>query len=297
MVEDKYRQFWWQITLTKILFSVIPLILLALVLYNHFSDSYTSKVLEAIRTLVVNRQGALDLFLEERISQLVTLANTNTLAQLTKEEYLNKVFNIIQSTSKSYIDLGIIDQNGNHLAYVGPYHEILKEVNYRNEPWFDAVLNSGIYVSDVYLGFRKIPHFIIAVLVREKNQNWILRATIDSNVLENIVLAAQIGKTGDAYLVNRENLLQTKPRFNGNVLESPPGPDFTSVVGVRVEEISYQGHPTLFAAAQIKTKRWVLVIKEDPREPLAPLLRAKYLVALAVSPGVGTYYCRFGAHY
>jgi two-component system NtrC family sensor kinase len=280
MAQDKYRQFWWQITLTKILFSVIPLILLALVLYNHFSDSYTSKVLEAIRTLAVNRQGALDLFLEERISQLVTLANTNSLAQLTKEEYLNKVFNIIQSTSKSYIDLGIIDQNGNHLAYVGPYHEILKEVNYRNEPWFDAVLSSGIYVSDVYLGFRKIPHFIIAVLVREKNQNWILRATIDSNVLENIVLAAQIGKTGDAYLVNRENLLQTKPRFGGNVLESPPGPDFSSVVGVRVEEISYQGNLTLFAATQIKTKKWVLVIQEDPKEPLAPLLRAKYLVAL-----------------
>ena len=280
MVEDKYRQFWWQITLTKILFSVIPLILLALVLYNHFSDSYTSKVLEAIRTLAVNRQGALDLFLEERIAQLVTLANTNPLAQLTDEEYLNKVFNIIQSTSRSYIDLGIIDPNGNHLAYVGPYHQILKEVNYRNEPWFDAALSSGIYVSDVYLGFRKIPHFIIAVLVREKNQNWILRATIDSNVLENIVLAAQIGRTGDAYLVNRENLLQTKPRFGGNVLEPPPGPDFSSVVGVRVEEISYEGNPTLFAATQIKTKRWVLVIQEDPKEPLAPLLRAKYLVAL-----------------
>jgi hypothetical protein len=48
MAEDKYRQLWWQITLTKILFSVIPLILLALVLYNHFSDSYTSKVLRPL---------------------------------------------------------------------------------------------------------------------------------------------------------------------------------------------------------------------------------------------------------
>jgi two-component system, NtrC family, sensor kinase len=287
MAQDKYRQFWWQITLTKILFSVIPLILLAIVLYSHFSDSYTSKVLEAIRTLAVNRQGALDLFLEERISQLVTLAQTNTLAQLSDEEYLNKVFNVVQSVSKSYIDLGIIDQNGNHLSYVGPYHTILKEVNYRNEPWFDAVLNSGTYVSDVYLGFRKVPHFIIAVLVREKNRNWILRATIDSNVLERVVNAAQIGKTGDAYLVNRENLLQTKPRFNGNVLEPAPGPDFSSVVGLRVEEIKYRGEPMLYAATQIKTKNWVLVIREDPREPLAPLLRAKYLVALLSFLGFG----------
>jgi two-component system NtrC family sensor kinase len=280
MESKKYRYLWWQITLTKILFSIVPLFILAAALYYHFSDSYTEKVLESLRTLAVNRQGALDLFLEERIAQLATLANTNTLAQLTDEDYLNKVFNTIQSRSRSYLDLGVIDQDGNHLAYVGPYYSILKGVNYRNEPWFDAVLNSGIYVSDVYLGFRKVPHFIIAVLVREKNRNWILRATIDSDVLESIAHAAQIGKTGDAFLINRENILQTKPRFGGNLLEQPPGPDFSAVVGIRVEEIVFEGERTLFAAAQIKGKKWVLVIREDPREPLAPLLRAKYLVVL-----------------
>ncbi len=287
MEDKKYRYLWWQITLTKILFSIIPLIILAAALYTHFSDSYTSKVIESLRTLAVNRQGALDLFLEERISQLATLANTNSLAQLSDEDYLNKVFNIVQSRSRSYIDIGIIDQNGDHLAYVGPYYNILKGVNYRNEKWFDATLNSGIYVSDVFLGFRKVPHFIIAVLVREKNRSWILRATIDSDVIETIVSAAQIGKTGDAYLINQENLLQTKPRFGGNFLERAPGPNFSSAVGTRVEEIDFKGEPGLYAVSQIKAKKWVLVIKEDPTEPLAPLLRAKYLVGLFSLLGLG----------
>ncbi|MFZ5452054.1 MAG: sensor histidine kinase [Thermodesulfobacteriota bacterium] len=280
MVEKEYRYLWWHITLTNILFSIIPLFILAAALYYHFSVSYTAKVMESLKTLAVNRQEALDLFLEERISQLVTLANTNTLAQLSEEDYLNKVFNIIQSRSRSYIDLGVIDQNGDHLAYVGPYYNILKGVNYRNEKWFDATLNSGIYVSDLFLGFRKVPHFIIAVLVREKNRSWILRATIDSDIIESIVRAAQIGKTGDAYLINQENLLQTKPRFGGNLLQRPPGPDFAGTVGVRIEEINFQGEPSLYAAIQIKIKKWVLVIKEDPTEPLAPLLRAKDLVLL-----------------
>jgi two-component system NtrC family sensor kinase len=287
MEAKKYRQFWWQITLTKILFSVIPLLILAATLYYHFSVSYTAKVLDGLRTLAANRQSSLDLFLEERISQLATLAHTNTLAQLSGEEYLNKVFNIMQSRSRSYIDLGIIDQNGDHLAYVGPYYSTLKGVNYRDAKWFDAVLNSGIYVSDVFLGFRKVPHFIIAVVVREKNHTWILRATLDSDVIDSIVYAAQTGKTGDAYLINRENLLQTKPRFGGNLLEPAPGPNFSDVVGIRVEEITYKGEPTLYAATQIKTKKWVLVIKEDRREPLAPLLRAKYLVALLSLLGLG----------
>ncbi len=287
MEDHKYRQFWWQITLTIILFSIVPLLILAATLYHHFSKAYTGMVMEQLGNMAGERQAALEMFLEERISQLTTLANTNTLAQLSDEAYLERVLNIMHSRSRSYIDLGVIDEDGNHLAYVGPHHDVLKKVNYRNDAWFDAVLNSGTYVSDVFLGFRKIPHFIIAVLVREKNRSWILRATIDSDVIEGIVLAAQTGKSGDAYLINRENLLQTKPRFGGNLLQPPPGPDFSSAVGTRVEKITYKGVPGLFAATPVKITKWVLVIREDPREPLEPLLRAKYLVGLLSLMGVG----------
>jgi two-component system NtrC family sensor kinase len=287
MENKQYRQFWWQITLTKILFSIIPLFILAAALYYHFSVSYTDKVMERLRTLAGNRQASLDLFLDERISQLITLAYTSNHAELKDADYLSKALQVMQSRSRSYIDLGVIDQNGDHLNYVGPYQTLLKGVNYRHEPWFDAVLNSGVYVSDVFLGFRKVPHFIIAVMVREKDQYLILRATIDSDVIDNIVHAAWAGKSGDAYLINRENLLQTKPRFGGNLLEPAPGPDFSSVVGTRIEEITFKGVPGLYAANQIKTKKWVLVIKEDPREPLDPLLRAKYLVAFLLLLGLG----------
>ena len=52
------------------------------------------------------------------------------------------------------------------MAYVGPYPE-LKEVNYKKEDWFQSVMSGGIYISDVFLGFRRFPHFIIAVMSRE----------------------------------------------------------------------------------------------------------------------------------
>lgn len=278
-IPKKYHRLWWQMTVTKVMFSIVPLFLLTVAVYYHFSTSYRAKVLESMATLVQNRQGALDLFFDERIAQLTTLAHTHTLEQVSNEDYLNRIFNIIQSRSKSYIDLGVIDDNGDHLAYVGPYYSILKGVNYKDEEWFNATLNLGVYISDVFLGFRKVPHFIIAVLVRERNRSWILRATIDSDVIQNIVTAAQIGKSGDAFLINSENLLQTKPRFGGNLLERPNAPDFSAVVGTRVEQIVFQGRPTLFGVTQIRSKKWILVVSEDPSEPLAPLLRAKTLLA------------------
>ena len=180
-----------------------------------------------MKTLAENRAASIDLFFEERISQLTGLANTNPWNMLKNEDYLHRVFNIIQARSKSYLDLGVIDQEGNHLAYVGPYYNILKTVNYKNEDWFHAVMSTGVYVSDVFMGFRKIPHFIIAVMVREKNQSWILRATIDSDIIDNIVRAAWIGKKGDAFIINQEQrLADHAPGSAARCWGSPTGPGF-----------------------------------------------------------------------
>jgi two-component system NtrC family sensor kinase len=256
------------------------------VIYHQFSVSYTAKIMDNMKTLAENRASSIDLFLEERISQLTGLANTHALQQLQNEDYLNKVFNIIQTRSKSFLDLGVIDESGKHLAYVGPYYNILKEVNYKDEPWFHAVMATGVYVSDVFLGFRKIPHFIIAVMVREKNRSWILRATIDSDIIENIVRAAWIGKTGDAFLVNREDILQTQPRFSGAIMERPNAPDFSKATGIAAEELTYKDASFLYATSVIKLKKWVLIIREDPTEQLTPLLKARFLVFLIGLAGV-----------
>jgi two-component system NtrC family sensor kinase len=280
------RKLWWQIIVTTLMFAVIPLFTLGVVIYQQFSASYTGKITESLKTLAENRKGAIDLFFEERVAQLMTLAYTESLAQLQDENYLNKVFKIIQARSRSYLDLGVIDQDGNHLAYVGPYYSLLKPVNYKNEDWFKAVMKVGFHVSDVFLGFRKVPHFTIAVLVREGDRTWILRATIDSEILENIVRAAQIGKKGDAFIINRDNVLQTEPRLSGNLLGPPKTPDFSKYVGLSVEEISYGGEKTLFATTVLKNNSWVLVIKEDPAEQFSPLFRARDIAALIFLGGV-----------
>lgn len=267
----------WEIVATIIGFSVVPLILLGSVIYHEFSSSYNAKVRESLRTLVENRRSSLDLFLEERVSQLATLANTQSLASLRDENYLNKVFNIIQARSRSFMDLGVIDDEGNHLAYVGPFYNLLKGVNYKSEDWFSAVMSQGIYISDVFLGFRKVPHFVIAIMVREGQRSWILRATIDSDIIENIVKAAWIGKKGDAYIINQQNILQTSPRFSGMLLGTPVGPVFAKTVGTQVEEITHDGEAVLYGATLLTTKKWVLVVREDPIEQLGPLFSARLM--------------------
>ncbi|MFH1596595.1 MAG: ATP-binding protein [Pseudomonadota bacterium] len=286
MEAKQYRKLWWDIILATLSFAVVPLLILGGVIYHQFSVSYTAKIKENMKTLVENRCSSIDLFFDERISQLTSLANTHSAAQLQNEDYLHRVFNIIQARSKSFLDIGVIDQDGNHLAYVGPYYSILKAVNYKNEDWFQAVMSTGVYVSDVFMGFRKIPHFIIAVLVREKNRSWILRATIDSDIIDHMVRAAWIGKKGDAFIINRQNVLQTGPRLSGEVLGQPKSPDFSATTGTQVEDLTFDQENYLFATSVIKAKKWVMVIREDPTEQLTPLLRARFMAVLIGLGGV-----------
>jgi two-component system NtrC family sensor kinase len=287
MEARQYRKLWWDIILATLSFSVIPLVILGGVIYHQFSVSYTAKIMENMKTRAENRCNSVDLFLEERIAQLTSVANTQSLEQLRNEDYLGKVFNIMQSRSRSFLDLGVIDEEGNHLAYVGPYYNLLKKVNYKDAEWFQEVMTTGVYVSDVFLGFRKVPHFIIAVVVREKkNQSWILRATIDSDIIERIVQLAWTGKKDDAFIVNRENILQTMPRFGGTIMGTPATPNFSAATKNMVEEMAFKGEDILFATGIIKLKKWVMVIQEDPTEQLTPLLKARFMAALIGLGGV-----------
>lgn len=285
MEERYYKRLWRKIIWTTLGFSLIPLFTLGFTIYYQFSVSYSAKIFENLKTLVENRRSAIDLFFDERVSQLFTIAHTHSLKQLSDESYLNKVFNTMQTRSKSYIDIGIIDQDGNHLAYIGPYPE-LKGVNYKNEDWFQSVVSGGVYISDVFLGYRKFPHFIIAVVSREGDKSWILRATINSDIIDHIVRAAQTGKKGDAFIINNRNILQTGPRFSGEIFGHPKSPDFSKSVETQVEEIRIDREKSLFAATQIGITKWILVIKEDPREQLTPLLKARFIAALLFLAGI-----------
>jgi len=283
---EYHQRLKFKIVVMTLCFSLLPLFTLGATIYYQFQTAYTDKTMERLRTLVQNRRGAIEMFLEERTSQLVAIARTHSLEQLRDEAYLNKVFSIMQSRSKSFMDIGLIDQNGNHLAYVGPYYERLKSVNFSDEVWFHSVMSLGVYVSDVFMGFRKSPHFVIAVTNTEGNNTWILRATINSEIIDNVMRQGQIGAKGDAFIIDRNNVLQTAPRFSGTLLGHPNTPDFSSSVGTHAEEISLNGVQTLFATSEMANPKWVLVIRQEPQEEMAPLSRAQYTGAFILIFGI-----------
>ena len=281
----------WKLIGVTMVFSLIPLVALGWFINFQFTNTYEDKVTSNLRIMTENKRVAIDMFLRERVAQLKNLANTHTFVEMGDQAFLTDLFETIQASSGFFVDLGVIGQDGNHVAYAGPYE--LRNVNYSDQDWFHQVMLKGVYISDVFMGFRNYPHFIIAVLRRESGKNWILRATIDSEVFTSLVQSVRLGKRGDAYLVNTEGVLQTPSRFVGPAL-ARTGLELADVKSLSIMDLPSRRHRVLAGVVPLQTQDWRLVITEDPSEEISPLLRAKsitlgMLLAAGVVILVGAY--------
>ncbi|MDX9840385.1 MAG: ATP-binding protein [Desulfobulbus sp.] len=295
----KYSRLWWRYFLAIIGFSVIPFLFVHLSLSTLFDRIYTARVTESLRTSVENRRDAIDLFLNERITQLFTVANTATFPELTDEAALGRLLGILRARSDYYTDISIIDREGNHLASAGTDHDLLKSANSRNEPWFNEVRAKGIHIGDLCTAHRTSPHATIAVMVRDKKSPLILRVSLNPKGINDLVQQAWTGTIGDAFLVNSKNRLQTVPRFGGEFLTAPTlsrsaagssepvlYPDLSSTVKTRVEQLSLGGTNVFLAAAPLRNTGWVLVLKQNRDEILSPLVKGRYWMALLTALGL-----------
>jgi len=274
MKTSLYTNLQRKIIIITLLVSLAPLIILGATIYHQFARMYGEKIKEQITYRATAQAEAVELFLKERTAILCAMADTLTFNHMTDEKNLARIFEVMNARAGAFVDLGVISNSGQHLAYVGPYD--LKGLNYYQHPWFDEVMSKGVYVSNVYMGYRKSPHFIIAVRRQEGLNSWILRATIDPDIFGSIVRSAQVGKTGDAYILDREGIYQTGPRFNGEILTQSHLN--TRVFGTRttaIEEKNVAGEKVLYAGGWLKDGKWLLVISQETAEEMSGLFATK----------------------
>ncbi|MGQ9484347.1 MAG: hypothetical protein ACUVSA_05000 [Desulfosoma sp.] len=91
-------------------------------------------------------------------------------------------------------------------------------------------------MSDVFLGYRRFPHVVIAVeQTNLEGDRWILRATIDTQRFNELIASMGLEADSDAFLINWDGIFRTPSRFYGGVLEKCPLPALP---------ISYQANVT-----------------------------------------------------
>jgi two-component system NtrC family sensor kinase len=279
--KEYYGRLHRKFILITLVCSLVPLLLVGWAINIHYTRFAKARLTGSFENQVEYHRKIIQLFLEERSSKLQLIAQTHSEEYLGRMDNLARVFEIMNQEAGSITDLGVINEEGKHLAYVGPYD--LMDKNYSEALWFKKVMERGLFISDMFTGFRKVPHFIIAVTRQEGEKKWILRATVDTEVFRSLVENVRIGKTGEVYLVNAEGYYQTSPRISGKIMERSPLPLENYHEGIRVETIEEGGkgsregaRKVIMATTWLKEPRWMLVVKQDYSEAFDEVNYANY---------------------
>jgi two-component system, NtrC family, sensor kinase len=286
--EQRHEKLQDMILVCMILVPLVPFLLTVLIGYYYFTSALENRTVSATRRIVDDHRHMIDFFLQERKADLEFILHSYDFDYLAQHENLLKVFERLQIKSNTFVDLGVFNQDGVHVAYQGPYK--LTGRIYKDEDWFSEVMKKGYYTSDIFLGFRRVPHFVIAMAKQEGPKTWVIRATIDTYMFSDMVKKVRIGKTGEAYLLNREGIFQTERRSGGNILDRDP--DFAkyikddSIIKTFVSR-DFQNFEYFFAITWLKDKEWLLVVRQETRDAFSDLRHASYLILLISVVGGG----------
>jgi two-component system, NtrC family, sensor kinase len=267
--------------------SLVPLLLVGWGINIHYTRFAKTRMIDSFETQLAHHRTIIELFLKERVSRLSTVVQTGSLDQLKKHAILNDVFEALNRQGGSFTDLGVIDAKGDHLAYIGPFD--LLDKNYAQAHWFKKVIQTGVYISDMFMGFRRMPHFIIAVMREENGTPWILRATVDTDIFRSLVESVRVGKSGEVLLMNREGVFQTNPRFSGNIMEKAPFPMAQPHEGIEIDilkdalDAKSRRIPRQIAARTwLDEPGWMLMIRQDYAEALNDVNHANFITLVGL---------------
>jgi len=205
---------------SMILVPLVPFVLALGIGNYYFTGSLENNTIASIQRIVQDHRQMIESFLMERKADLDFILDAYTFEDLSGSDKLRQTFKNLQKESHAFADLGIFDENGLHVAYHGPYQ--LSGKVYDQAPWFKAVMKNGFYISNVFLGYRQVPHFVIAVARVNQGRQWVIRATIDTQIFNDLVKKVRIGKTGEAYLLDAKGVFQTERRSGGSLMSKDP---------------------------------------------------------------------------
>lgn len=279
------------------LVSFTPLVLITGLIGYCFETSYREKVMQHLYERVRRHQQRIESFMDQRLSGVKFIANSYSYEELSNQQFLQDKLAVLQNAYPGvFVDLGVLNSDGVQISYAGKFK--LMNVNYSRVDWFREAIKNNHYISDVVLGIRHTPHFIICVRRIQGERKWLVRATVNFAAFNSVVEDVHIGKTGSAFIVNSKGELQSSPRVKlvtnivsllrtasqaggggaANALtfargvpavKTIPGGDGVSGV-VRSRDRTF-----LFILMHLKACEWTLAYQQERKEAFSELNRAR----------------------
>jgi len=289
-----FKRIWLLSFLLTSGFAIIPVIFFAVIDYNVTQRLTLSETISRTARLTSNSWRSVSFFLNERQSALKYVVEENNYQDLNDPVRLSNILENLRNSFDGFTDLGVINSEGFQQTYAGPYQ--LKGKNYSGQKWFENVVSHGKYISNVFLGFRNVPHLVIAIKQESADGKfYVLRASIEHK-LDRILSEVNTSiyqtssddsrRNTDVFLINHIGVLQTESSRFGKVLDiiSIPVPGFSDKTEV-IESQNLKSTNLVIGYRYIPETPFILVIAKDKGHLMIPWResRVELLQYLAVS--------------
>ena len=241
---------------------LVPLVILAIYFYFQYQAIDIEGQRAHLTAVAENQAKTMDLFLRERIVNLSNIIDDPKISIPPSPTLMESSLKKLQSNSDTFVDIGLFDSAGLQFAYAGPF-PTLENQDYSHEDWFIEIKNKeeNYIITDIYLGFRKKPHFTIAVNRIINNRYVVLRATLDPEGIYSYITGLEVPGKVLTSIVNQNGLYQlVTPELGELLTSSPIVPKKETKLGVDKIKINRQN--IHYAYSWLQTSNWILIVQQ-----------------------------------
>ncbi|WP_299977278.1 PAS domain-containing sensor histidine kinase [Desulfobacula sp.] len=247
-----YWHLWTMSIFILVVTALSPLCIVTLIHYQLIQKSVDSELNLRTERLTSNAKRSTTFFMKERLDALIFTVNEMGYEQLTENDMLAEILKNLKLGFGGFSDLSVFDEDGAQVAYAGPFN--IKGKNYKCQPWFLQSLKKKYFISEVFTGYRDVPHIIIAVKsIKPDKSFFILRATLDTERLMETLTSYKTGEHTDIFLVNHKGSLQTPSTNYGNIFTQTDLKIFNYSRTTEVSMATYQEVPVILGHSFIST--------------------------------------------
>ncbi|WP_456325875.1 sensor histidine kinase [Desulfonauticus submarinus] len=282
-----YKRLMGRIVFMFIILSILPLLLINGLIGYKVDELYKKETIENFKLVYQKHKRTIENFLDEKIYNILLISDIFRYNELIDDKKLNFIFdNLKTDYGNVFVDLGIINKDGIQISYAGPFK--LKGANYIKQSWFNEAKKQYFYISDVFLGFRKLPHFIISIKKIDGNNFYLIKSTLDFFYFNKIVEDIKIGNSGFAYIVNEKGEVQTdvnpfledNKKFLKSILAKVTNPNAINCF----ESKNEFGEKAIYIISKLRNKDdWFLVYQQPKEYVFGDLYFIQKILFIAVS--------------
>ena len=260
---------------------LVPFVILSIYFHIQFNTTLKHSGEVHLISLAESLRNTIDLFLQERVVNIFNLFHSSWFNLNPTQEEMDKHLIRLMQLSDAFVDVGFMDPSGIQIGYAGAY-PYLRGQDYSNEIWFKTLQNQkeNFYISDIYLGLRRKPHFTIAVKQSVDGKVCVMRATLDPDKFYLFLRSSGRGKAVDSSVINKDGKYQIvdplKGAPEGDSRFKPPVSE-----GSGVTEVTAESGTELVACAWLTEVPWLLIVRQPLSVAYSEMYQARRVIIVA----------------